>query len=842
MNRIATPFTVFVLLLLISITVMGQAQSTASPDPLEGYADLHVHQMANLGFGGSIISGEAWGPPETALGKIPSKMKRGHDAAEVATHGNYVRRFFNILINAYIGDLVTHGEEGYPSFSSWPNTNVWTHQQVYEDWLFRAYQGGLRLMVMLAVNSEDLFGRGENQLFFFIRSHKFQKIRADGRTGNDMEALEWQVRAAYQFQDYIDQKCGGKGKGWYRIVRDPQEASEVIKSGRMAVILGTELQHLFNCDWDRPRCERSTIVEGLDRLEAMGVNYVFPIHHKLNQFGGPAMFTPLNSGPLDGCPHGYKHQCSAIGLTELGRFLVQELTTRGMLIDTEHLGLRSFNDTMDIVEAAHNYPVLAGHIVPFDLAKHDDLTERAKTKEQIRRILGVGGIVTPMLGTAAKAYIPPGESQPTIPIICDPKEGGSADQWANAFLFMRDLAGDGVKGKDGRIALGGDWNGFAGWPGPRERCDPHHRVVYPLKLPERLVPDAITKATELPEFEFPPKKFWDYNKTGVAHVGMLPDFLDSLQRIGLKPPDLEPIYRSARGVVDLWQTARNIEVDNDRHHLRWAPQSPFDVLNFSDQYRDASRDISAREGFPICRSRNGHLLGFEQTGKCVLVETPSTPPPPFPEMISAYHDGRCLDVAGSSSKEGARIVQNPCRGASQQLWVVRELSGTSVRIVNNLSGKCLALEGGIAIQQTCNGKDDQVWDARRSGNTFSLEHSNLCLEVRDQSRKDGAAIQQAKCTGASNQRWSIELLRKDDFERLYQADKKLVPQGLRVFEWLEKPTDDYPIAVAVDGSRMICMSKDQSWIGVVAGTECVGKTYDGAPVNTSRFQQLYQAR
>jgi len=185
---------------------------------------------------------------------------------------------------------------------------------------------------MLAENSEDMFGRGENHIPL-VGSHKFQTVKAPGRTGNDMEALEWQVREAYRFQDHIDQEYGGKGMGWYRIVRDPQEASDVIKNGKLAVILGAEIQHLFNCDVDRPACDRSTIVEGLDRLEAMGVNYVFPIHHKLNQFGGPAMFQPLNSGPMEDCP-GYRHQCSAIGLTDVGRFLIEELTARGMLIDT----------------------------------------------------------------------------------------------------------------------------------------------------------------------------------------------------------------------------------------------------------------------------------------------------------------------------------------------------------------------------------------------------------------------------------------------------------------------------------------------------------------------------
>ena len=140
--------------------------------------------------------------------------------------------------------------------------------------------------------------------------------------------------------------------------------------------------------------------------------------------------------------------------------------------------------------------------------------------------------------------------------------------------------------------------------------------------------------------------------------------------------------------------------------------------------------------------------------------------------------------------------------------------------------------------ETCDGKDNQIWDIKRSGNTFSLvaKHSNLCLEVRDQSRNDGAAIQQAKCTDASNQKWTIESLRKDDFERLYQADKNQ-------FDWLEKPTDTYPIAVTVDESRPICTSTDgQNWLGIVIGTECIGKTYNGLSVTTSRFRQLYQAR
>jgi hypothetical protein len=89
-------------LLLLSTTAAGQKTPLVSQDPLEGYADIHVHQMANRGFGGSIIWGAAWGPHEEALNGIPANI-RGHDSTEVATHGKfrtlkgYQRLFLGLL-------------------------------------------------------------------------------------------------------------------------------------------------------------------------------------------------------------------------------------------------------------------------------------------------------------------------------------------------------------------------------------------------------------------------------------------------------------------------------------------------------------------------------------------------------------------------------------------------------------------------------------------------------------------------------------------------------------------------------------------------------------------------
>ena len=39
-----------------------------------------------------------------------------------------------------------------------------------------------------------------------------QTVRAPGRSTNDMEALEWQVREAYRMQALVDAPSGGPGR------------------------------------------------------------------------------------------------------------------------------------------------------------------------------------------------------------------------------------------------------------------------------------------------------------------------------------------------------------------------------------------------------------------------------------------------------------------------------------------------------------------------------------------------------------------------------------------------------------------------------------------------------
>ena len=862
------------------------AGTLSSSAALEGFADIHVHQMAHLGFGGSLIWGGAFGDPERVLGPIPGPMKTGHDTMEVAVDGHTVETILNYLM----GDVFTHGEDGYPGFVSWPaHADRQTHQQVYEDWLFREYVGGLRLMVMLANNSEDPFGRGENRIPI-IGHARFQKVKADGRSGNDMEAVEWQIREAYEMQAAVDRKHGGEGKGWYRIVTNPDEASDVLRQGKLAVILGVEVQHLFNCDDDRPRCDRRVIVEGLDRLEGMGVSYVFPVHHKHNQFAGAAEFVPLNSGPTQPCVE-FSKPCSSEGLSASGTFFIGELMARGMMIDTEHMSRRAFEDAMDITNAAH-YPVFAGHVVPLDLqGEEGGQTERARSRKQLLRILDDGGAVAVVLSTSAEEYaFAPNDGAvavPRVPIVCANKEGSGADQWANAYLMVRDLANESAHRPGSQpsvLAVGSDFNGIAQWPGPRRNpgdpCVPRRAdgyadmepaVSYPFELPPTLVPvpteilqrqgTEIPDATRLDIFRWSPDRarcgtteicknsqvVWDYNTVGVANAGLVPDFLENVRLLGLTQADLEPIYRSARGIVETWRRARSHTVSAARRNLRWVAATPFDVLDFKSAYRDRQVEILAREGFPVCRTTPDRRLGFEQDGACRVVETS-----PAGDVTSqrgtsivAYHAGRCLD-AGSSG-----VSQRTCIDASSQQWKIVQADTGSIRVVSSADGSCLAVVDAkrpnrVAVDR-CTEALEQRWHARPMGNTFLLQavavDGDHCLQVPDQSRDDAVPVELLPCdrsngdrTGyASNQLWSIDSMRAGDYQVMQQSGRNRV-------RWQNEPESGFVKPVPVDGDRLICRSADSSqWLGTVQNSECIGMAYDGSPQRTNSFDRLFEA-
>ena len=540
----------------------AEVRVTAPPDaPVFGFADLHSHAFANEGFGGELVVGDAFGPPSQAL----KWCNWAHGAGGFDDFvGNALRSG-----NPFAG----HPVGGWDQLDGWPNWNDYTHQQMHADWLKRAHDGGLRLLVVHAVNNKVLCG---------VNGQK------PGYDCDDMPAADRQIAAAKRMEQYVDAQYGGAGKGWFRIAYSAAEARRIINGGGLAVVLGIEVDELFGCGVQGTGCSAQHVIDELDRYHAAGVRHLFPIHVFDNAFGGAALYegvfdygNKLVTGSFfdvtacPGAPGEYQYRreaptplagllgfflgtgtppttlfpadCNARGLTGLGEILVRQMMRKKMIVDVDHMSALTADRVLTIAEG-ERYPVVAGHTGLIASSRgqepgNPDRTgakrhEGQKTAAQVQRIRALGGLVAPILhqGSVDEVYYAPQGA------LDDCSQ--SSKTWAQAYLAAVDAMGGPAAAA---VGLGSDFNGLAGEPGPRfgnEKChgdaNPAPQgggVAYPfaIETPPGLARGAAGHLDRLyfglheHDTGAARRAGYDYNYEGLAHAGLLPDFVADLR-------------------------------------------------------------------------------------------------------------------------------------------------------------------------------------------------------------------------------------------------------------------------------------------------------------------------
>jgi hypothetical protein len=136
-----------------------------------------------------------------------------------------------------------------------------------------------------------------------------------------------------------------------------------------------------------------------------------------------------------------------------------------------------------------------------------------------------------------------------------------------------------------------------------------------------------------------------------------------------------------------------------------------------------------------------------------------------PTTMKARHSGKCADVVGSSTADGAAVQQLSCQGGDNEQWRLRSVGEGYYQIVARHSGKCLDVSsastanGAAVIQWTCNGGTNQQWQLRDAGSGYVeivARHSGKCLDVASASITDGARLQQYSCWDGQNQQWNVQ--------------------------------------------------------------------------------------
>ena len=83
----------------------------------------------------------------------------------------------------------------------------------------------------------------------------------------------------------------------------------------------------------------------------------------------------------------------------------------------------------------------------------------------------------------------------------------------------------------------------------------------------------------------------------------------------------------------------------------------------------------------------------------ILTGSGTAPPPPPPPSgyykVIAKHSGKCLDVAGVSTADGAKVQQWSCTGGNNQRWKLVSMGDGYNELVAAHSGKCLDVDGVV---------------------------------------------------------------------------------------------------------------------------------------------------
>lgn len=202
-------------------------------------------------------------------------------------------------------------------------------------------------------------------------------------------------------------------------------------------------------------------------------------------------------------------------------------------------------------------------------------------------------------------------------------------------------------------------------------------------------------------------------------------------------------------------------LDNNRiSHANWS------VADISESSAALQSGASANGGWPVSQIKpSGQLVRNELRAKDPLTGGGGLGNGVY--QITARHSGKALDVASSSTADGANVQQYTYSGGNNQKWTIQSVGSGQYSIRAVHSGKALDVsgnstaDGGDINQWTYSGGNNQKWRIE----SVSLGYyrivsvnSGKCVDVVGASTANGAAINQYTCSGATNQSFQLTYL------------------------------------------------------------------------------------
>jgi microsomal dipeptidase-like Zn-dependent dipeptidase len=469
------------ILLLMSISSFAR--------PVKGFADLHVHMFANLGFAGSWFVGD---PTVATKEKLFTFCKEEKEWP-------WLKGFISKM-DPYVSSFL-YRNHCIPKDVSFPQWNDLAHQQVWANDLKSAHKKGLNLIILSAVHS-------------YVLCKMLPDSRKNFHTCEDKPNLLRQLNKAKEFI---------KDKDWIELALSPKQAREIIEKGKMAVILSIEASNLFdNDDW----------AEEFQAYWDAGIRTLGLVHQFDNKIAGSAIHKPplklahylrnyMRYDKLEGFDSKEveyktkfgtrKVELNKKGLTKFGESFIKFLMERGLPIDFAHMSEKTMKD-VQVILRPNQYPFYISH-GHFRDAMKDGLGRFEKSSsleilKELKHAHGIFGMRTITFGTH--------KVDKDIQNNCD----GSSLSFAHAYQFGKEL---GIN-----IAFGSDFNGFI------SQVRPRFSKTNKDYCPNQKVP-GLGK---------------DFDHTGLGKMDQLPHLVEELKNLGV---NLKSLENSAEKYIQVWE-------------------------------------------------------------------------------------------------------------------------------------------------------------------------------------------------------------------------------------------------------------------------------------------------
>jgi microsomal dipeptidase-like Zn-dependent dipeptidase len=363
-----------------------------------GFVDSHSHISAYEFLGGRVNYGDPF-------------HKFGVDHALHNCDVNHGPQGLTGIVEQVTSKPGPHETRGWPDYSYWPRYDSLQHHQSYYKWLERAHLAGLKIIVNHLVHNEALCevnpqkqndcdivysiemqatlmhnmedyidaqsgGPGKGWFRIVTDPAQARQVIGDGKVAVILGVEASKVLNCGEFLDYpdcnreeiverLDRLYSLGVRSLFPIVKFDNafgghlpDLSDGVGVGPV-LYAGTLLETGHRVEFEEcpDQDEDDKPVPLANILQPFGIfdQMLFQLDYIGDRF--PA--TPEELADFD--PRkGTDHLCNIRGLTDLGFFLIEELTRRGMMIEIDHIGRKAATQILDITQKL-NYPVVNSH-------------------------------------------------------------------------------------------------------------------------------------------------------------------------------------------------------------------------------------------------------------------------------------------------------------------------------------------------------------------------------------------------------------------------------------------------------------------------------------------------